>query len=81
MLAHAVESYLAVRRACGFQLRPQSYLLKSFATYSEAKGENHVRAEIAIEWAALAKSLQQRARRLDHVIRFSRYIRAEDTPP
>lgn len=78
MLAHAVESYLAVRRACGFQLRPQSYLLRSFATFSDARGKNHVCTELAIEWAALARSVQQRARRLDHVIRFARYIRAED---
>jgi integrase/recombinase XerD len=78
MLTQAVESYLAVRRACGFQLRPQSYLLRSFAAFSETKGENRVRAEIAIEWASLTRSVRQRARRLDHVIRFSRYIRAED---
>jgi integrase len=33
---------------------------------------------LAIEWAALARSVSQRARRLGHVIRLARYLRAED---
>jgi len=35
-------------------------------------------SKTAIEWAGLAKSVNQRARRLGQVIRFARYIRAED---
>ena len=38
-------------------------------------------AQTAIEWAGLARSVHQRARRLGHVIRFARYIRAEDQSP
>jgi integrase len=37
-----------------------------------------VDSETAIEWAGSAPSLCQRARRLGQVIRFARYIRAED---
>jgi integrase len=78
MLSQAVESYLAVRRACGFDLKPQGNLLRSFAAFSDARGKHCICSEIAIEWAGLSKSAHQRARRLSQVIRFARYIRAED---
>lgn len=78
MLTQMVESYLAVRRACGFKLNSQGSLLRSFALFSDARGKHHVCSETAIEWAGLAKSVYQRARRLGQVIRFARYVRAED---
>ena len=78
MLAQAVESYLRVRRTCGFELKSAGRLLQSFAIFSETRGKCHVCAQTAIEWAGLARSVHQRARRLGHVIRFTRYIRAED---
>ena len=78
MLSQAVESYLAVRRACGFELKSPGNLLRSFAIFSEARGKHHVCSEVAIEWAGLAASINRRARRLGVVIRFTRYIRAED---
>jgi integrase len=77
MLAQAVESYLRVRRACGVELKSQGILLRSFAAFSDAKGKHHVCSDVAIEWAGLG-SVHQRAHRLGEVIRFSRYIRAED---
>jgi integrase len=78
MLAQAVESYLAIRRTCGFELKSQGNYLRSFAAFSDARGKHHVCSDIAIEWAGLGRSLHQRARRLGQVIRFTRYIRAED---
>jgi integrase len=78
MLTQTVESYLSVRRACGFDLKVPGSLLRSFAAFSEAKDKEHVCSQTAIEWAALARSLRQRARRLNYVILFARYIRAED---
>jgi site-specific recombinase XerD len=78
MLIRAVESYLAVRRACGFDLRCVGYFLRSFARFSKARTKDYVCAATAIEWAGLAPTVRQRARRLGHVIRFSRYLRAED---
>ena len=51
MLTHAVESYLAVRRACGFELKYQVHLLRSFAAFSGARGKFYVCSETAIEWA------------------------------
>ena len=78
MLAQAVDSYLSVRRACGIELKSQGILLRSFAAFSDAKGEHHVCSDVAIEWAGLTGSAHRHARRLGEVIRFSRYIRAED---
>ena len=78
MVAHAVESYLSVRRACGFDLKCPGGLLRSFASFSEVNGKEHVCSQTAIEWAGLARTVHQRARRLNHVIRFARYVRAED---
>lgn len=78
MLTQAVESYLAVRRACGFELKSEGNLLQSFAAFSDARGKHHVCSETAIDWAGLARSIHQRARRLGEVIRFARYVRAED---
>jgi len=78
MLAHAVESYLAVRRACGFTLEPIGKRLRSFATFSDARSKPYVCSETALEWAGLARSVAQRARRLGDVIRFARSVRAED---
>ncbi len=78
MLTQAVESYLAVRRAAGFALKSEGNLLRSFARFSDASGKHYVCAETAIEWAGSARSLSTRAGRLGEVIRFARYIRAED---
>ena len=78
MLAAAVDAYVAIRRAAGFTFRSEARQLASFAAFSEARAESRVRASLAIEWAGLARSMSQRARRLGHVIRLARYLRAED---
>ena len=78
MLTKAVESYIAVRRACGFAFQSEGTCLQGFAAFSDARGHHHVRSDIAIEWARQARSRRQRARRLGIVIRFARYVHAED---
>src|ERR1700720_2170824 len=78
MLSQAADNYLALRRACGFELRSSGYFLRSFVAFSGTKGHAHVGAATAVEWAGLGPSINQRARRLGTVIRFSRYLRAED---
>lgn len=78
MLTQAVESYLAVRRAMGFALHSEGSLLQSFAHYSDAAGKSHICNETAIQWAGVARLATTRARRLGQVIRFARYLRAED---
>lgn len=78
MLTTAVKSYISVRRACGFAFRSEGTCLQGFAAFSDARGHHHVRSDIAIEWARQARSARQRARRLGIVIRFARYVHAED---
>jgi integrase len=78
VLTHAVTTYLAVRRATGFALTTDGRWLKSFAAFVEARAQSYVSSELAIEWARLSATVQERARRLETVIRFARYLRAED---
>lgn len=78
MLAPAVRSYLTTRRAVGFVLEGVGHHLRSFAAYSDGRGQRYLQAQTAIEWAGRATSLFQRARRLADVARFARYLQAED---
>jgi integrase/recombinase XerD len=74
----AVENYLATRRAAGFDLSSAGYLLSSFVRFAATRNESYVRAESAIDWAALGPSVAQRDARLKTICRFARYIRVED---
>jgi len=78
MLTHAVRTYLAVRRAAGFQLKDAGLHLRSFAAYSDARRRHYIDTRTAIEWARRGGSVVERARRLGHVIRCARYLHAED---
>jgi integrase len=78
MLADAVKTYLAIRRAAGFVLKGEGFQLKSFAAFSRTRGHEYVSSDVAIEWACAVPSMAQRARRLGTIIRFARYMRAED---
>ena len=51
MLSHAVESYLAVRRAMGFGLKYEGKMLHSFAAFSKTLGKEYVTSQAAIQWA------------------------------
>jgi integrase len=78
MLTDAVAAYVAIRRAAGFVFQSQALLLQSFARFATERAESYVRAALAIEWAGLARAVPQRARRLELVRRFARYLQAED---
>jgi integrase/recombinase XerD len=78
-MMHAIESYLQLRRAAGFRLRDTEALLKEFACFAAERGDAHIKTDTAVAWAGRATSLNQRARRLNSLILFARYIRAEDT--
>lgn len=77
-MINAIESYLQLRRAAGFQLRDTEALLKEFACFAAERGDTHIKTDTAVAWAARATSPQQRARRLNSLILFARYIHAED---
>jgi hypothetical protein len=67
MLMHAVDSYVAIRRAAGFALTPIERYLRQFARFAGGRGETHVVTHTAIAWATLAPSEAQRAYRLQAV--------------
>jgi integrase/recombinase XerD len=74
----AVENYLALRHAAGFELENAEYLLRSFVRFAVGRGETHVRVSTAIDWSSQTRSLAQRDARLKTICRFARYLRAED---
>jgi integrase/recombinase XerD len=74
----AIEAYLALRRATGFAMLNAECLLRSFAAFATERGETHVHAQTAVEWAARGPSVAQRDARLKAVCRFVRHVRVED---
>jgi len=74
----AIETYLDLRRATGFAMSNAECLLKSFAAFAAERGQPHVRAQSAIDWAALGPSVAQRDARLKAVCRFVRHVQIED---
>ena len=74
----AIETYLALRHATGFAMLNAEYLLRSFAAFATERGQTHVRAQTAIEWAARGPSVAQRDARLKAVCRFVRHVRVEE---
>lgn len=73
----AIDAYLALRRSAGFALSGTEYLLRSFARFAAERGEEHIRATTAIEWASQARSLAQRDTRLKSVCRLASFVRLE----
>jgi integrase/recombinase XerD len=74
----AIQAYLDLRRATGFAMSNAEYLLKSFAAFAAERGQTHVHAQTAIDWAALGPSVAQRDARLKAVCRFVRHVQIED---
>jgi integrase/recombinase XerD len=56
MLQRAVNTYVAVRRAAGFELKTTEYYLRDFTRFAVARGDTHVVAQTAMAWAAQATS-------------------------
>jgi len=77
-MRQAVDRYLAMRQAAGFDLVNAAFLLHSFARAAAERGETHVRAATAIEWASRGPSVAQRDARLKTICRFARYVQPED---
>jgi integrase len=74
----AIDTYLAMRRATGFTLSTQEYLLRSFARFAGDRQQAHIRSATAIDWAGEAVSLAQRHARYQTVCRFATYVHLED---
>ncbi len=79
MLSAAVDSYIAARRAVGFQLRDTEELLCDFAAFASAKRDTYVCTQTVFEWIRSRNGSPLRnCVRLRTVVRFARYLRAGD---
>ena len=61
MLNDHVERYLALRRALGYKLLNTARNLQAYARFASAKGDTHIRATTAVQWAAQAPSPHARS--------------------
>ena len=50
MLSASVDSYLAARRAIGYQLRDTEDILRDFVAFASAKADTHICSRTVLEW-------------------------------
>ena len=72
-----VQTYVALRRAIGFAMRPEARLLHDFVEHLERRGHDAPVAQVAVEWASASVGSQP-ARRLSIVRGFLTMVRAAD---
>jgi len=78
MLIDDIERYLALRRSLGFKLEQAGEYLGSFAAFAAARGEDHIHAQTAIEWARTAPTAGARYNRHRDIARAARFLHVED---
>ncbi len=79
MLSAAVDSYLALRRTLGFRLKDTEMILRDFVAFASAKQDTHLCTRTVLEWIRSANGSPLRnCVRLRTVVRFARYLHAED---
>jgi len=80
VLHERAEEYLRLRRALGFRLRHEGYILPQFAGYLEQHGAAAITAEHAIAWAQLPQGVHPVtwAHRLSAVRGFATWLRTVD---
>jgi integrase/recombinase XerD len=80
LLRKAIEDYLSMRRALGFELRLPAGMLCEFAAFLEAQRSSHITTELALRWAKQPVGVlpAQWARRLGVVRRFAQFLSAAD---
>lgn len=79
MLSDHVERYLTLRRTLGYKLLNTGRNLQAFARFASDKGDTHIRAATAVQWAAQASTPHARSVRLHDVVLLARFLYAEDT--
>lgn len=79
-LQAALDDYLALRRALGFELRLAGRLLQRFVEFAQAANATYITAELALQWATQPTDVQpaQWANRLGMVRRFAQYCSSID---
>lgn len=78
MLTRAVDDYLALRRAVGFQLKTPELYLRYFVRFARTRGDTYLQATSAIDWASQASTEAERYRRYQCLTHFARFIHAEE---
>ena len=78
MLNDHVERYLMLRRSLGYKLRDTARNLQAYARFATDKGETHIRAATAVQWAAQASTPLMRHIRLHDVVLLARFLHAEE---
>ena len=78
MLSQDLTRYVDLQRSLGFRFRIQHSLLRNFVTFAEAHGDEFIRVDRVLDWAARAPSPPQRRNRLLTVRRFTLALQAED---
>ena len=79
-LQTALDDYLALHRALGFELRLAGRLLQRFVDFAQAAGAAYITTELALQWASQPAHAQpaQWANRLGMVRRFAQYCNSID---
>lgn len=79
-LCQALEDYLALRQAMGFQVRDARSQLRRFVEFLEQQEATYITHELALQWAteSCAAHPAERSRRLSFVRGFARYRSATD---
>jgi integrase len=79
-LHRALEDYLSLRRALGFELRVAGRLLKRFVDFADQEQAVFITRDLALRWACQPQQVQpaQWANRLSMVRRFAQYHQAEE---
>ena len=77
-LHQAVDTYVALRRGLGYQLRNAERALHQYADFLAARGQTAVTTASALDWAASREgtTAHYAVERLSHVRTFARYLTA-----
>ena len=79
-LRDALEEYLSLRRALGYQLRDTAIVLRQFVAFLDEQGTPFITTKLALRWAKLPTNAQPAwiARRLGMVSIFAKHRSATD---
>ena len=78
MLSDSVDRYVSLHRAAGHVFSQTARILAAFASFSEERGDTHVRVQTCLDWVHRFSSARQRRRFLLAVRRFALAMAAED---
>jgi integrase/recombinase XerD len=78
MLKDHVERYLELRAVLGFKLRDTRRQLRAFANFAAQNGDKFIRTTTAAAWADQAPSSYARSCRMQRLVMFAKFLKAED---